>query len=66
MDPNSPFAGMSKPQSNKSGQIHVLYCENCHYVWKAPAETKKCVNCRGYGDDTVRSLVAYKSGIPIT
>lgn len=65
MDPESPFAGMTKPSPSKTGKIHVLYCENCHYVWKAPAETTKCVNCKGYGENTVRSLVSYRSGIPI-
>lgn len=68
MDEDSPFARLTEPAKTTIGDkrtIHILFCEVCHYNWKAPAETKTCINCKGNGE-TVRSLVSYEIDIPLT
>lgn len=67
MDPESPFANRpmsviinDRPKSNRI--VHVNFCEVCHYVWKAPAAAKTCVNCKGNGE-CARSLVSYKTEV---
>lgn len=68
MDHDSPFARHVKvediAQQKRSLTIHVLFCEICNHVWKAPSDTKKCTNCTNPGG--VRSLVSYISQTPIT
>lgn len=66
MESDSPFAsfGVEKPLKN-SLTIHVMFCDVCHYVWKAPTETTRCINCKGNGE-CARSLVSYKTEVRIT
>jgi len=63
MDPDSPFAHLdsSKP-IEKSTQVCVNFCFLCHHVWKAPAETKKCINCQK--EETVACLAKYVIEVP--
>lgn len=65
MDEDSPFAHFQKNEEIKPTRVmHVNYCAACHHVWKAPATTKKCINCKGNGD-TVISLINYVTGLPV-
>lgn len=64
MDPSSPFASFEKPkQIGHSTTVYVNFCTICHYVWKAPAPTKTCVNCVGNGECAV-TLAKYETEAP--
>lgn len=67
MDNDSPFAGHASAAPLAPGRtMHVLYCDICHHVWKAPAASTKCINCIQVNPNTARSLVSYETGVPIT
>lgn len=66
MDNDSPFAqrGDNTSQKYLRKTIHVNFCPNCKFVWKAPTHAEACVNCK---DGIVPlSLASYESDIPAT
>lgn len=66
MHEDSPFNLFEKPKPIAPSRImYVLFCMVCHYVWKAPGETKQCMNCKGNGD-SVTTLAKYQTEHPIT
>jgi len=59
VESNSPFADFETSNKIKhTTKIYVLYCIVCHHVWKAPAISITCINCKGNGD-TARCLIEY-------
>lgn len=60
LDPDSPFSALehTKPIA-PSRTIFVNFCRECHYVWKAPAAAKNCLNCTNKG--TAQCLISYES-----
>jgi len=63
MDPRSPFSKFQAPNKiAPSGRVFVIFCEVCHYVWKAPAPTTQCINCTNI--DTAKCLVSYETEAP--
>ena len=66
IDPASPFADRETTVPvTRTRLVHVNFCSVCHYVWKAPAEARTCINCKGNGL-TARSLVSYETEVQIT
>lgn len=66
MDHDSPFASRKAARAIASTRtIHVNFCTVCHHVWKAPAASKTCINCKGNGE-CAKSLVSYQTEVPIT
>lgn len=66
MDPTSPFASRDNSTPVTSTKIiHVNFCMHCHYLWKAPSEAEKCINCI-QDIPLVVSLINYESEIPQT
>jgi hypothetical protein len=58
MDKDSPFASYFTPKKiSHTGIVYVNFCNQCHYVWKAPTAAVNCVNCTN--EKTAISLVNY-------
>lgn len=67
MDPSSPFyrGKHLEPQPITTTRVvHVNFCSVCHYVWKAPAEARTCINCKGNGESAM-SLVSYLTEVGV-